>query len=299
MYSPSVFKGDLFAGKVAIVTGGGTGIGLAIAMELVSLGASVILASRKAERLHVAVEKIQQEYKQILNRLSSRVVAMKCNIREEDEVKTLMENTVKEFGKIDYLVNNGGGQFPSTAVMIRRKGWQAVIDTNLTGTFLCCREAYETYMEANGGVIVNIIANMWNGFPGMAHTGAARAGVHNLTKSLAVEWAHAGVRVNAVAPGVIYSATAAANYADKQMLTKSAADIPAKRLGSVQEVSSVVCFLLSPGASYITGTCVNVDGANALHGSGWRVPHHAKLPVYGEPPPIASEHKPMFANAKL
>ena len=151
------------------------------------------------------------------------------------------------------MVRVGGGQFPSPAASIRTKGWNAVIETNLTGTFLCCREAYAAWMGSHGGAIVNIIAIVHDGFPGMAHTGAARAGVDNITKSLAVEWAPSGIRINAVAPGIIYSDTAAANYADPSYMTGTAPLIPAKRLGTVEEVSGCVAFLLSPAASYITG----------------------------------------------
>lgn len=182
-----------------------------------------------------------------------------------------------------YLVT-GGGQFPSPAEAISTKGWQAVIETNLTGTFLCCREAFAAYMGKHGGSIVSIVADMWNGFPGMSHTGAARAGVENLTKTLAVEWAPHGIRVNAVAPGVIYSDTAAANYADPQLLQSYIPHVPAKRLGTPEEVSASVLFLLSPAAAYITGETVRVDGASSIYRANWPIAPHGNSEPYGELP---------------
>uniref|UniRef100_A0A8C4N7R5 Peroxisomal trans-2-enoyl-CoA reductase n=1 Tax=Eptatretus burgeri TaxID=7764 RepID=A0A8C4N7R5_EPTBU len=174
-----------------------------------------------------------------------RVLVKGCNIREELEVQQLMKTTMETYGKVDYLVNNGGGQFFSPASDIRTKGWHAVVETNLTGTFLCCREGDVPICgpKDHGGVIVNIVANMWNGIPGMAHTGAARAGVVNLTKSLAIEWASSGVRINSVAPGTIYSKTAFEHYKElgEFIFTKAKAKSPAKRLGVPEEVSSMHC----------------------------------------------------------
>jgi NAD(P)-dependent dehydrogenase (short-subunit alcohol dehydrogenase family) len=133
------------------------------------------------------------------------VISIQCNIREEESIKACIQESISHFGTINFLINNAGGQFPSPAEMINRKGWHAVIETNLTGTFFMAQEAFNQVFQKKGGVIVNVIANMWNGFPMMSHTGAARAGVDNLTKSLAVEWGRHGVRVNSVAPGVIHS----------------------------------------------------------------------------------------------
>lgn len=143
------------------------------------------------------------------------------------------------------------------------KGWRAVVDTNLNGTFLCCKEVYRLWMSDNGGSIVNIIADMRKGFPGMAHTGAARAGVQNLTMSLAVEWIRNGIRINCVTPGVIYSDTAAQNYADPELFQKLRDKLPARRCGTTAEVAGAVTFLLSPAAAYITGTTIDVDGASS------------------------------------
>jgi len=176
----SVFRDDLLAGKVAIVTGGGSGIGKAIAREISLLGGIVVIASRdESKLLGAALE---------LNRERVLVHVCKCDIRREEDVVHLMAYTVKKFGRIDFLVNNGGGQYPAAAETITAKGWKAVIDTNLTGTFWCCQQAFHYYMKDHGGVIVNMIVNYFNGFPNMVHTGAARAGVDTITKTLAIEW---------------------------------------------------------------------------------------------------------------
>ncbi|KAK7012930.1 hypothetical protein SK128_024377, partial [Halocaridina rubra] len=224
----SVFRSGLFKGKVAIVTGGATGIGRAITEELITLGCRVVIASRNEEKLQKASLEMDPKQKFLVTKV--------CNIRKEEHVKTLISQTVSELGKIDYLVNNGGGQFPSPVSKMSLKGWNAVIETNLTGTFLMCREVYEQWMSEHGGVIVNIIADMFRGFPMMAHTGAARAAVDNLTKSLSVEWAENGVRVNAIAPGSsIYSPTAAKNYGDRNVFEGAIPGLPTQRLGTTRE----------------------------------------------------------------
>lgn len=279
----SVFRPGLFEGKVAIVTGGGTGIGKAIARELLYLGSKVVISSRKVERLQKAAEELSR-YVQPSS--SAEVKVVPCNIREEKQVSRLMEETISSYGKIDFLVNNGGGQFISLVSKMSFKGWNAVVDTNLNGTFLCCKEAYRLWMQDNGGSIVNIIVDMNKGVPGMAHTGAARAGVENLTKSLAVEWISSGIRINCVAPGVVYSETAAQNYSDSKLFQKLQSVLPAKRCGTTAEVAGAVSFLLSPAASYITGITINVDGASskisfselyseALAPAGRPLPEHA------------------------
>ena len=272
----SVFRPDLFTGTTAIVTGGGSGIGLAIAKELASLGSRVVISGRKEDKLQRAAAGLRTELPE------AQIHPVVCNIRDEDAVKALMATTMELGGCIDFLVNNAGGQFPSPAAWIRTKGWNAVIETNLPGTFLCCREAFLASMDEHGGSIVNIIADMWRGFPGMAHTGAARAAVDNLTKSLSLEWAWRGVRVNAVAPGIILS-SGYGNYDPvfQQTFLDMADNIPARRLGTEEEVASSVCWLLSPGARYVTGTTLRVDGGSSLWRTHWEVPEHEAMPRYG------------------
>jgi NAD(P)-dependent dehydrogenase (short-subunit alcohol dehydrogenase family) len=172
---------------------------------------------------------------------------------------------VDTHGRLDFLVNNAGGQFASPAAAIRPKGWRAVVDTNLNGTFFVSQAAFKHGMARRGGAVVNIVADVWNGFPGMAHTGAARAGVINLTKTLATEWAAAGVRVNSVAPGIILS-SGMKNYPPHilKMVMGIVEKIPASRIGTEAEVSAAVAFLLSPAAAYITGETIRVDGAGSL-----------------------------------
>jgi len=261
MRDRSIFSDGLFEGKTAFVTGGGTGIGLAIASELRLLGANVFIGSRKASNLDAGVAH--------LGAISSpgEVASEVCNIRDEVSVSNAVARAKDRFGAIDFLVNNGGGQFPSPASLITRKGWDAVIETNLTGTFLMTKEVATQSMMEGGGAVVNIIAQMFNGFPMMAHTGAARAGVENLTRTLAFEWAPFAIRVNAVAPGVILS-SGIDNYSEenRRFFFESIEHIPSGRLGTPREIAAAVVFLLSPAAGFITGTTLQVDGGDRLYG---------------------------------
>ncbi len=256
----SVFRSGLFTGKTIVVSGGGTGIGRAIARELASLGATVIICSRSAEHLEPTRAEIEAS--------GGRAIALTCNIREADEVEAFWDSVIERAGPVDALVNNAGGQFISPAEMISPNGWQAVIETNLTGAFNMARAAYLHGIREGGGAIVNIVADMWRGFPGMAHTGAARAGVVNLTQTLALEWAASGVRVNAVAPGLIDS-SGLKTYPEavRMQLGAIANDIPAQRMGTEEEVAAAVIFLLSPAAAFISGATLRVDGAGSLYRS--------------------------------
>ncbi|MCA9866549.1 MAG: SDR family oxidoreductase [Anaerolineales bacterium] len=268
----SIFRPDLFAGQTIIVTGGGTGIGRAVAHELASLGAHVVLAARTAENL----ERVETEIEEAGGAASHFV----CNIREEEQVSALFDFVLAERKVIHGLVNNAGGQFISPAEMISLKGWRAVVETNLTGTFLMCREAFNRCMNEQGGAIVNMLIEMWRGFPGMAHSAAARAGIENLTKTLAVEWARAGVRVNAVAPGLI-SSSGLERYPEavRPMIAQNIRDIPMKRMGTEAEVSAAIVFLLSPAAAFISGESIKIDGAGSLWRKTWEVPEHGNAPA--------------------
>jgi NAD(P)-dependent dehydrogenase (short-subunit alcohol dehydrogenase family) len=259
----SVFRSDLFTDKVVFVTGGAKGIGLAIAAELRILGAHVFIGSRNEDNLRAGCAELQAMAG------GGRVEYAVCNIRDQASIGTAVDTCLGSFGRLDFLVNNAGGQFPAPAMAMTPKGWQAVVDTNLTGTFFMTQAAVTRAMAEQGsGVVVNIIAQMHNGFPMMSHTGATRAGVDNLTKSLAFEFAPLGVRVNAVAPGVILS-SGVDNYAPdfKQAFLGAKQHIPMGRLGTVREVSAAVAFLLSPAAAFITGATLRVDGGEPLFGS--------------------------------
>lgn len=259
----SIFRDGIFAGKVAVVTGGGSGIGLSIAAELRLLGAHVLICGRSQDKLDNGTAILEQVTG------DGRIWAKTCNIRERDSITEFLDAAVSEFGAIDYLVNNAGGQFPCPAAAISERGWNAVIDTNLTGTFTMSQQvALKSMIGNGGGVIVNIIAQMWNGFPMMSHTGAARAGVNNLTKSLSVEWAQAGIRVNAVAPGIIESA-GIGSYSpeNRKIFYEAVGFIPGGRLGTPREIAAATVFLLSPAAGFITGTTLRVDGGEPLMGS--------------------------------
>lgn len=273
----SVFRSGLFRGKVAIVTGGATGIGKAITQELLYLGCNVVIASRNEDNLAGAVKDLQSTLPK--DRVSS-ISYVPCNIRKEDNVQNLVSQTLQTHKKLDFLVNNGGGQFFCPAADISLKGWDAVVETNLTGTFLMCKEAYNQWMKHYGGCIVNIVMENARGYPLAAHSGAARAGIDNLVRTLAVEWASSGVRINAVAPGCIYSETAADNYA-KGVFDQVRPRLPSKRAGIPEEISSVVCFLLSPGASYVSGTTVVADAASHLYPAlTYEIPEHERWPQH-------------------
>ncbi|XP_074154844.1 peroxisomal trans-2-enoyl-CoA reductase isoform X1 [Sminthopsis crassicaudata] len=238
---------------------------------------NVIIASRKFDRLKSAAEELNAA-RQPSN--PAIITPIQCNIRNEEEVNNLVKSTLDIHGKINFLVNNGGGQFFSFAESITSKGWNAVIETNLTGTFYLCKAVYNSWMKEHGGSIVNIIVMLTRGFPYASHSGAARAGVENLTKSLAVEWASHGVRINSISPGVIYSPTAFKNYENttETNIEQYYQYSLAKRFGVPEEISSVACFLLSPAASYITGHTVVVDGGYTLYPESFSIPDHDNWP---------------------
>ena len=254
----SIFRDGLFDGKVIVVSGGGTGIGRAIARELASLGATVVICSRSVEHLEPTRAEIVAA--------GGAVTALACNIRDPEAVSAFFAEVVQRHGHVDALVNNAGGQFLSPAEAISPKGWHAVVETNLTGTWYMSRAALDAGLREHSGAIVSIVMENWRGMPNMAHSGAARAGVMNLTQSLALEWAAYGVRVNAVAPGIIDS-SGLKQYPEpvQAQLAAVARDVPAGRMGTESEVAAAVLFLLSPAATFISGATLKVDGAGSLY----------------------------------
>lgn len=254
----TVFKEGLFKDKVVLVTGGGTGIGLRITREFCQLGAKAIIASRNADKLSAGLKKLTDE--------GAEAIALECNIRDEESIKSCINSAISAFGKIDILVNNGGGQFPSPAEYLSRKGWHAVIETNLTGTFFLTQEVFNRSMSSNGGTIINITMDNRNGFPMLSHSAAARAGIQNLTMSLANEWGKYGVRINSISPGTIESSGLDTYAPEFQEYVRGyGKNNQHYRLGTEAEVASAVVFLASPGASFITGVNLAIDGGESIY----------------------------------
>lgn len=258
-----LFASGLFEGQVAIVTGGGTGIGLAVARELGRLGARVAICGRRPDPLAAAAESLRAD--------GITVHHHTADTRDPESIAAFVASVKDAFGPAHILVNNAGGQFPSPAQHISPRGFEAVVRNNLLGTWNFTHAvANAMFIPEQRGRIVNVTAQVARGFPGMAHTGAARAGVDNLTKSLAVEWAQFGIRVNAVAPGVIKT-TGTAQY-PPELLVNAVKATPLKRLGSAEEVSHLVVYLASPFADFITGQTFYIDGGMSLWGDQWPIP---------------------------
>jgi citronellol/citronellal dehydrogenase len=258
----SVLRPGLFAGEVHWVTGGGSGIGRCVAHELAALGATVILTGRTEDKLHRVAAEIAED--------DGRAEVSAFDIRVEEAVNSAVHAVVARHGRIHGLVNNAGGQFPAPLMAIGKKGFETVLASNLTGGFLMMRELYLQSMQAHGGAIVNMTADMWKGMPGMGHSGAARAGMANLTKTAAVEWAASGVRVNAVAPGWIASSGMDTYKGPvREMIPRLKRHVPLQAASAPSPKSAPPsCFLLSPGAAFITGV--------TLRHRRWRAARHAR-----------------------
>ena len=263
----SIFRNGLFEGRVALVTGGGSGIGLVTARELAALGAKVAICGRKTEKIDQALATLRED-----GIPEESLLGGGCDIRDPEAVATFVGSVLDKLGRIDILVNNAGGQFPSPAEGMSPKGWEAVIRNNLNGTFYMTREvATRAMIPQKSGRIVNVTAMVVRGFPGMSHTGAARAGVENLTKSLAVEWAAHNIRVNAVAPGNNIRSSGTAQYGE-EMLEVTRRATPMKRLGTPDEIARVIVFLASDANDFVTGQVWGVDGGQPLWGDIWPIP---------------------------
>lgn len=263
--SLGIFSANLFAGRTALITGGGRGIGRQIALAFARYGANIVIASRNPENLDPTAEEIAGS--------GAACLAVPTNIRETDSVEGLMEKTLERFGAVDFLINNAGGQFPAPPSKISDNGWRAVVDLNLNGTWNMCSRVGPHMIENGFGCIVNLlhIYALERGSPPFAHSGAARAGVLNLTKSLAYYYARHGVTVNALAPGFVATdglreeEFARLPYDDYESLALK--DIPAHRLADPEEIAAIALFLCSPAARYINGASLVADGALSL--SNW------------------------------
>jgi citronellol/citronellal dehydrogenase len=245
-----IFAPGLLSGQVALVTGGGTGIGRGIALELGRAGADVVVAARRPEPLEAAVEDLRA--------LGCKASAVQADVRDWDQAQAMVTTAVERHGRLDILVNNAGGQFSSPFEQMSAKGWRAVVETNLNGVFNCSRAAGDVMIRQQRGKIVSIIAGFTRrAAPRLAHSGAARAGVENLTRSLALEWARYNIQVNCISPVVVTDAMAA-NMGDR--VDTFIQNIPARRSGRAEEVGWLVVFLASPAGDYITGEHIVIDG---------------------------------------
>lgn len=249
-----IFREDLLEGQVALVTGGGTGIGFVISRELARHGADVAITSRNPEHHTSIVREIEA--------LGRRALAIPADVRDPQQTQRVAERVREEFGRIDVLINNAAGNFLCAAEQLSPNGWRAVVEIVLHGTFHMSQAVLPVMRDQGGGNIVNIGANYaWLAAPYVAHSGAAKAGVLNLTRTLAVEWAPYNVRVNAVTPGPIEETEGVRRLLSDPKTHKAVLDtVPLQRLGRREEIAWAVLFLISPAAAYITGHNLVVDG---------------------------------------
>jgi citronellol/citronellal dehydrogenase len=259
-----LMRPDALRGTVALVTGAGSGLGRAIAVDLAAVGADVVLAGRRAERL--------EETARVVREAGVRALVVAADIREQDQVTAMVDRAIAEFGQIDVLINNAGGQFTAPAEEISPKGWRAVHRLAVDATWDVTQQVAATSMIPNrSGVIVFVGFSPRRGIPGMAHAAAARAALENLASGLALEWSRYGIRSLCVAPGTIITEGLLENYSEADR-DRWARAVPLGRLGRPADVSALVTFLASPGGAYVTGTTIVVDGGSDAWGQGQPAP---------------------------
>jgi citronellol/citronellal dehydrogenase len=273
---PTVFRDGLLDGKVFLVSGGGSGMGRAMTYLLARLGANVMICGRRSERLDETAEGIRKH-------VGRDIATCAMTIRDPEQVERLVDATWDRFGGLDVLVNNGGGQFPQAAIDFSVKGWLAVIDTNLNGSWYMMQAAARRWRDAGRpGSIVNIVANVWRGMPQVAHTCAARAGVIYLSKTLATEWAPLKIRVNCISPGSVETEgfnVYPDNAADKFQFTN-----PMKMLGDVYDIAQGVVYLSAETGKFVNGEVLVIDGGNNQWGMNWPAGIPEYFRVEGEQP---------------
>jgi citronellol/citronellal dehydrogenase len=274
-----IFAPGLLDGQVAIVTGGGTGLGRATALELASCGARVVVAGRRPEPLEETASLAEE----------GRCEAIACDIREEQEVVTLVDEVLERHGRIDLLVNNAGGQYLVPAEDITPKGFRTVIRLNVEGTWLMSHAVATRAMIPNGrgGKIVNVTLSPHHGLPGMAHSSAARAAVENLTRTLSIEWARFGIRLTAIASGHFATETLMTKY-PKPVVEGVAGTVPLQRLGRPEEQAWLVAYLASPAGDYLSGAILTIDGGRDNWFGPW--PPTGLVDEGGKP--LAEERRP-------
>jgi NAD(P)-dependent dehydrogenase (short-subunit alcohol dehydrogenase family) len=257
----SVFRDRILEGKVALVTGGGSGIGAGIAERLVEQGAAVSLLGRRAEKLDAVRERIEAR--------GGRALSLPADVRDYAAIEGAVQRTVGELGGLDIVINSAAGNFLAPAASLSANGFRAVIDIDLCGTFNTCRAAFEPLRERGGSIVSITATQAWVPTPLQCHAGAAKAGIAKLTEDLALEWGPLGIRVNAVAPGPIEDTEGVARLApaDEAARVKLRKGLPIGRWGTIAEVADCVLFLVSPAAGFVTGTTLVCDGGQALIGS--------------------------------
>jgi citronellol/citronellal dehydrogenase len=260
---PISLRDGFYRDQVVVVSGAGSGIGKAIAFWFARLGAKLVICGRNLERLEATAT--------ALRNLGAEVLPQQMTIRDPAQVNGFIDAAWARFGHIDILVNNAGGQFPQAAIDFSPKGWNAVIDTNLNGSWYMMQAAARRWRDAGRpGSIVNIVAVTGRGMPGIAHTCAARAGVIYLSKTLAIEWAPLNIRVNCVAPGVIE--TSGMNVYPPEALRDMPKANPMRRYGQVEDIANAVCYIAGAAGAFVTGEVLTVDGGNQIWGDMWTIP---------------------------
>ncbi len=257
----TVYRNDLLKGQVALISGAGSGMGKAMAFLYARLGADVVLCGRKIEKLEAVRDEIRTH-------LGREAVIHAMTIRDPEAVDAMLDDTFARFGRLDVLINNAGGQFPQNAIDFSRKGWLAVIDTNLNGTWWMMQGAAQRWRErGQPGNIITIVANVDRGMPQAAHTCAARAGVIYLTKTVSTEWAPFNIRVNCIAPGTIQTEGFAV-YPDEALKRFHEAN-PMMTLGDAWDIAQAAIYLTAPTAKFITGEVLTIDGGMQQWGVVW------------------------------